>query len=118
MELPPLEYGGYGKPRSLNREAIVALAVGLCSGPVSVSLVWLAALIGLLNTWPDVGILLLVVGHAGALWFCVSVYHKLKDSDAQHGRGLALGGIIATIVWAVGIILFIAFILNNLDPIQ
>jgi hypothetical protein len=110
-QLTPLEYGGYEKPRKLSKRAILALMAGICVGPVAT-----IASVFVVMILPD-PIQLKYGGHfiagvSGAFYLCVlllcmRVSRRLKAADGPRGRGLAVGGIVATAIWMALTTLFL-----------
>jgi uncharacterized BrkB/YihY/UPF0761 family membrane protein len=103
----------YATVRPTSGAAIAALVVGLCSGPVGIAV----ALIGIDSSLDDstkqsIALFGLVVCHAISLAFSLFVYSRLVHSDGLRGRKLAMGGVIATLGWAVTIVIIIFCLLS------
>jgi len=104
-ELVPLEYGKGRGPWS--GAAIAALSVGLCSGPLAVWIIW----------HEDAGYAIQPLGDMTmaacgliSILFCSFVYVRLGRPESRRGRGLAMAGIIATVLWALTVFALLAYV--------
>jgi hypothetical protein len=92
----------YGQARRFSRGAIVALAAGLCSGPVGIGISMFFAANSLNEPVKErLWLMVLVLCHAIPLVLSVHVYFRLMGADGPRGQRLALGGIGATFGWAI-----------------
>jgi len=104
----------YATVRPTSGAAIAALVVGLCSGPVGLGVAWIGAYNSLgEGTKENIALFALVFCHAMSLAFSLFVYKRLVRSDGLRGRKLAMGGIIATLGWAVTILIFLFYVLSD-----
>ncbi len=95
--------------------AIAALTVGLCSGPVTL----LIARFGLM---PDFGYGAFMMGQflaviLGLIAFinCAIIHVRLGEPQNGRGRSLALVGMLASIGWAVTIIVLMQYISDHIN---
>jgi hypothetical protein len=109
-----LDYGGYDKPRPLSRAALIGLIAGILSGPLSFMIAGFLARFARQNSG-DNAVAIVLICHAAILLFCLNTFMRLRPPGGKRGRYLALGGIIATAVWATAITVFILFVLDRLD---
>jgi hypothetical protein len=111
VELP---YGGYEKPPPVSWAAVMALIAGIISGPLSI--LFTLFVVGILAGSASqtlLALLTLLTCHVTVLLFAISVSYRRARPGVRRGRGLAIGGIIATFAWAILIAAWLSFVLRN-----
>ena len=107
-----LEYGGSKVERPLCKRAMVALVMGLCSGPVA----WgIAGAIAGLHGSPELAVLLFICCQLAPILFSarVLVWMKHRHEDMR-GRDLAIGGGIAALAWIAVEIMVISSVVSQI----
>jgi hypothetical protein len=104
----PVDYGHGGENRRFSRAAIVALLVGLFCGPAAVGVVVILwerppFLLGVTG-----GAVVLVISHLASIAFSASIFFSLKRPGRRRGTYLALIGLLATLGWAIALILYLS----------
>lgn len=97
----PLDYRGFQQDlprlRLFSKRCIAALIAGLVSGPVGVGAAYVVALA---TETEFLGLFLLIASHLAAIEFCLRTLTWMKHRQQDlRGRGLAIGGIVATLAW-------------------
>jgi hypothetical protein len=98
--------------RTWSAPAIVALILGLCSGPIMVVVVRFT---GIAYGISMVGSGVVVTIGTVVIIFCIWVYVRLRRQSHARGRVLALIGLIATVLWSVGLIALFCYIDSHLN---
>jgi hypothetical protein len=95
----PIDYGGYKKGGRVSRAAIAAAALGWSCGPVALGIIWVELYI----FRQDFGLAFATLMGCPAIAFLWSVvaYIRLKKTENNQSRMLAILGVIGSIVWAV-----------------
>jgi uncharacterized integral membrane protein len=106
----PLDYAE-GR-RTWSAPAIAAIVLGVCSGPIVVVLVRLSGI--------AYGISIVGSAIAGTIGvavaaYCIWAYRRARCQPRMRGRSLALIGLAATTLWAVGLIALFCYVDAHLE---
>jgi hypothetical protein len=104
----------YAKRRPFSGAALAAFTIGMCSGPIAFSIIWLGR--------ESIGYGIEIVGDfvafaCGVISFAFSafVYIRLQRPDGPRGRNLALAGTIVTVIWVIALCCFFEYVSEHLE---
>jgi len=110
-ETTPLDYAVPLPSRPWSVTAIIALILGLLSGPIAFVVVRLS---GIAYGISIVGSACVAIVGVPIFAYCLWAFGRLSPRPASRGRILALIGLIATLGWAVGLVSLFFYIDSQL----